>query len=104
MADVVINATPVGMQGVEEGCVLDHPEWLHADQCVFDFVYHPAHTPFLEAGRRAGARTLGGVALLVSQALESFRLWTDEAFDPKDMAEAIEAFAIAERTDAEGVN
>ncbi len=104
MAEIVINATPVGMSGVDDGCVLENPEWLHEDQCVFDFVYHPAHTPFLEAARQAGARTLGGVALLVSQALESFRIWTDEAFDLKDMAEAIEAFAIAERNDVEGVN
>lgn len=92
-AGVVINATPVGMAGVDNGLLIEDTAWIHRAQCLFDFVYHPQRTPFLQAARSAGAKTLGGTALLVSQALESFRLWTDETFDVREMASAVESFA-----------
>ena len=56
-------------------------------------MYHPQRTLFLEAAQRAGATTLGGLALLVSQAAESFRIWTDQSFDVKEMAEAVQEFS-----------
>lgn len=103
-ADIVINATPVGMSGVVEGCLIEDATWIRRDQCLFDFVYHPSQTPFLELGRRAGAHTLGGIALLVSQALESFRLWTDESFDTRELAAMIETFSHPPRQSGKGVN
>ena len=102
-AGVVINATPVGMAGVAEGSLIEDKSWIHRDQCFFDFVYHPRHTPFLETARARGARTLGGLALLVSQAAESFRLWTDQTFDVKEMAEAVDKFTQT-GSSSEGVN
>lgn len=103
-ADIVINATPVGMSGVESGCLLEDPTWIRPEHCLFDFVYHPSQTPFLELGQKAEARTLGGVALLVSQAVESFRLWTDQTFDTREMAAMLEVIARAPRDSEEGVN
>lgn len=103
-AGVVINATPVGMAGVSNGSLIEDPTWIHDAQCYFDFVYHPQRTPFLGAARAAGAKTLGGMALLVSQALESFRLWTDETFDAREMASAVESFAQRGTKRQRGVN
>ena len=74
------------------------------EQLFFDFVYHPKQTAFLEAARRAGAQTLGGIALLVSQASESFRLWTDQGFDVKEMAEAVEEFTKIEHSPGRRAN
>ena len=92
-AHIVINATPVGMgEGVPEALIED-PSWIIPGQMFFDFVYHPRRTAFLETAQRAGATTLGGLALLVSQASESFRIWTDQAFDVKEMAEAVGEFS-----------
>lgn len=91
---IVINATPAGMAGVAENTLLiEDVSWIRPGQCYFDFVYHPRRTPFLDAAQEAGAKTLGGIALLVSQAAESFRLWTDQTFDIKSMAEAVESFS-----------
>lgn len=100
-AAVVINATPVGMAGVSEGTLIEDPAWIRPGQCWFEFVYHPVRTPFLQAAAAAGAKTLGGIALLVSQAAETFRLWTDHSFDIDEMAQATEMFY---RVGARGVN
>ncbi|HET6463891.1 MAG TPA: hypothetical protein VFH33_08840, partial [Candidatus Krumholzibacteria bacterium] len=70
----------------------------------FDFVYHPRQTLFLDTARRAGATTLGGLALLVSQAEESFRIWTDQTFDVKEMTEAVEEFSQSNPRDGRRVH
>jgi shikimate dehydrogenase len=92
-ASIVINATPVGMLEHSVGNLIEDPAWIVPGQVYFDFVYHPRRTLFLETAQRAGAVALGGLALLVSQAAESFRVWTDQAFDVKEMAEAVEEFS-----------
>lgn len=91
-ADVVINATPIGMDVVEEFALIENADWISPQQCFFDLVYHPRKTAFLEAAGSRGARTLDGLTLLVSQAAVSFRLWTGQSFDVKHMLEAVESF------------
>jgi shikimate dehydrogenase len=69
-ADVVVNATPLGMRG--EPPPFDATR-LRPDQDVFDLVYHPAETPLLAAARAAGVRTAAnGLGMLVHQAALSF--------------------------------
>ena len=94
-ANIVINATPVGMIDHAPVDLIEDPSWIIPSQLFFDFVYNSRRTAFLETARRAGALTLGGLALLVSQAAESFRVWTDQTFDIKEMAEAVEEFSQA---------
>ncbi len=103
-ATIVINATPVGMAGHTGGPLIEDPAWIRSEQMFFDFIYHPKQTAFLETARRAGAKTLGGIALLVAQASESFRIWTDHSFDIKDMAEAVEEFSKTESSAGRRVN
>jgi shikimate dehydrogenase len=43
---------------------------------VFDLVANPPETRLLAEARRRGARTVSGMAMLVYQGAESFRLWT----------------------------
>lgn len=76
-ADLVVNATPLGMAGSEvagrsplEGLP------IRPEQLVFDLVYNPEETPLLATARAAGARAFGGLNMLVYQAAESFKLWT----------------------------
>jgi shikimate dehydrogenase len=70
--DLVVNATPVGMDG--EPPPFDTTQ-LHDGQFVFDTVY-PAETPLLRAARGRGVRAAGGLGMLVHQGALSFSLWT----------------------------
>ena len=73
-ADVVVNATSVGMSGVP-GCPVPDGA-LRASQVVADLVYDPVDTALLRAAREVGAVALDGVGMLVHQAADAFRLWT----------------------------
>jgi shikimate dehydrogenase len=74
-ADLVVNATPVGM-GDDGGALPVDPALLHAGQVVADIIVHPLDTALLRAARDAGARTIDGLGMLVHQAALAFTLWT----------------------------
>jgi len=75
-ADVVVNATPIGMQG--EPPPFD-PARLRPDQFVYDTVYHPSPTPLLRAALQRGIHAADGLSMLVQQAALAFTIWTGEA-------------------------
>ena len=76
-AELVVNTTSVGM-GDDRNLPLD-PSLVHAGQTVVDIVYHPLETALLAAARDAGARTVGGLGMLVHQAAHAFELWVGDA-------------------------
>jgi shikimate dehydrogenase len=87
-ADVVVNATPLGMRG--EAPPFD-PALLHPGQLVYDTVYHPAETPLLAAARARGVSAANGLGMLVHQAALAFELWTGESAPLAVMREAARA-------------
>lgn len=93
-ADLVVNATPVGMgSGGDGGPGLPvDPARLSAGQLVVDLIYHPLETPLLAAAGAAGATAVNGVGMLVHQAGHAFRWWTGHA-PPLD---AMKAAALAQ--------
>lgn len=73
-ADLVVNATSVGMAS-SPGLPLD-PACLHDGQVVADIVMDPLRTELLAAAQDRGARTVGGLGMLVHQAAKAFTHWT----------------------------
>ncbi|WP_227355299.1 shikimate dehydrogenase [Haladaptatus salinisoli] len=72
-ADVLVNATSVGM---EEDVSPVPADALHGDLAVMDAVYRPLETRLLrEAGAR-GATTIDGAWMLLFQGVAAFELWT----------------------------
>jgi shikimate dehydrogenase len=71
--DVIVNATPVGKDGVALPLSEQAIEPRHH---VIDLIYSPPETPLLAAARRRGARTHNGLGMLVEQAALAFELWT----------------------------
>jgi shikimate dehydrogenase len=93
-ADLVVNATPIGMAGGgAEGATLIEAIGLlrGAGQVVVDLVYHPALTPLLAAAAARGARPVGGLGMLVHQAAHAFTLWTGQPAPVPVMATAAAA-------------
>lgn len=73
--DVVVNATPVGMEPNAAGSPLEAAQ-LRPGQVVYDIVYVPEKTRLLSLAEEAGLAAVGGLGMLVHQGCESFRLWT----------------------------
>jgi shikimate 5-dehydrogenase len=74
--DVVVNATPLGTNGARSAETPAVASQLAGARLAYDLVYNPAETRFLREARVAGCDGIGGLAMLVSQAFEQFRLWT----------------------------
>lgn len=81
-ADGLVNATPLGMADYP-GCAFPQP-LTSRPTWVFDAVYTPVNTQFIEAARTAGARTLTGFDLFRHMALLSFTAYTGLSPDPED--------------------
>ena len=71
-ADVIVNATSVGMHSRDLPC---EPDVLHAGQVVADIVYQPLRTALLDAAAARGAATVDGLGMLVHQAVLQQELW-----------------------------
>jgi 3-dehydroquinate dehydratase/shikimate dehydrogenase len=76
---VVINATPLGTAGSSKDETPATAGQLAGASFVCDLVYNPTQTRFLHEAESVGCRILGGLAMLVAQAEEQFRLWTGMA-------------------------
>jgi shikimate dehydrogenase len=72
-ADVLVNATSVGM---EEDRSPVPAGTLHADLAVLDAVYRPLDTRLLREARDRGATTIDGAWMLLYQGIEAFERWT----------------------------
>ena len=76
-ADLVVNCTPVGMRHTaSEGESPLSAALLRPGLWVYDLVYNPVETRLLALAREAGARPVGGLDMLVYQAVESVRFYT----------------------------
>lgn len=78
--DLLINATPVGMFP-NAGDAPVGPRTLSHCAAVFDAVYNPAQTKLLSLARANGAKTVGGMPMLVYQAAEAHRIWHGSVYD-----------------------
>ena len=90
-AALLINVTPLGMEGADADTLAFPPDMIAAAQTVFDVVALPAETPLVRAGRAAGKRVVTGAEVIVLQAVEQFRLYT--GVDPSAAQSRIAAAA-----------
>ena len=93
-ADLVVNATPLGMAGAFHGSAADWlvaPQLLHPGQVVADLVYAPRPTRWLAEAAAAGAHPVDGLGMLVHQAAAQLELWTGQQAPVEAMWQAAEA-------------
>jgi shikimate dehydrogenase len=99
-ADVLVNATSVGMDENESPVPADY---LHGDLAVLDAVYTPIETRLLRDARRAGATTVDGAWMLLFQGVEAFEQWTGRDAPVSVMNEALRE-RLARRRSGESVD
>lgn len=72
-SQLLVNTTSLGMTGYGE---FDLPiDNLPRDAVVYDIVYVPLETGLLRNARARGHRTVGGLGMLLHQAVRGFELW-----------------------------
>jgi len=74
-ADVIINATSLGMAPFEDGCALKEDE-LEEGKVVMDVVYKPVITKLIKLAQKKKCKTITGDRMLIYQAVRQFELWT----------------------------
>ncbi len=74
--DILINATPLGMKGMGGDFPgFDFLDRLKEGTLVCDLIYSPVKTRLLREAEMRKLRTLGGISMLIEQALEADRLY-----------------------------
>jgi shikimate dehydrogenase len=71
-ADVVVNATPVGLG---DDAVPVRVDALRRDAVVLDLIVRRDETPLVRAARARGLRASGGLPMLVEQGALAFTRW-----------------------------
>jgi shikimate dehydrogenase len=76
-ADLVINCTPVGMSPNVDQTPWPEEVAFPPDAVLYDLVYNPPVTRLMQQARDVGAKTIGGLGMLIRQGMLSFEQWTD---------------------------
>lgn len=72
---LIINASPVGMYPACDNCPNIPYAMLSGSHYLFDLVYNPLTTRFMELGAEQGATTLSGIDMLYAQAESAWKIW-----------------------------
>ncbi|MGF6905763.1 shikimate dehydrogenase [Fusobacterium sp. PH5-44] len=77
MEDTVlfINATPLGMKGREDKCVVSSEKVFHDKVFVYDIVYDPRETLLMKYAKKAGCKTSNGINMMIWQGAIAFKIW-----------------------------
>ena len=72
---LLINTTPLGMfPHITEAPPIPY-DFITEKHCLFDLIYNPEQTLFLQKGAAKGAKVQNGYDMLVIQAEESWKIW-----------------------------
>ena len=77
--DTLINATPVGMYPKCDACAVGDEVIARAD-FVFDAIYNPKETLLIQKAKALGKTAVGGMAMLVWQAVSAHEIWDGDSY------------------------
>lgn len=88
-APLIVNTTPLGMSPQVDRSIWPDRQPFPADSFVYDLVYNPAKTRFMQQALDSGCRTSNGLGMLIHQGAIAFELWTGQKPDNQIMKESI---------------
>ncbi len=94
-AEILVNATPVGMYP-KSGISAVFPASFPNLEWAVDVIYNPLRTNFLCQAKKAGIKTLSGMKMLIWQAVSAAELFLDEKIDD-NVAKTIEDELVFEK-------
>jgi shikimate dehydrogenase len=72
---LIVNCTPLGMYPKIEVCPEIPFQYLTAEHLLYDLIYNPEETLFLQKGKAQGAVTINGLNMLKLQADKAWEIW-----------------------------
>ena len=99
--DVIINATPVGMEGNRDPLPISEAEMKA--RYFFDMVYSPAETRMIKMARAKGMHVILGSEMFVQQGARQFEIWSGKPAPLLEMQRIVD-FALAQRAAAKNSN
>lgn len=82
--DLLVNATPVGMYPKCDVCPVSD-DVISACGAVFDVIYNPVKTLLVKKAESMGKKTVGGMAMLVLQAVKAHEIWNNDFYTAKQI-------------------
>ena len=73
--NVIVNCTPVGMYPKTEECPPLPYEAMDHHTILYDLIYNPDQTLFMQKGAQYGAEVKNGLEMLLLQAFASWEFW-----------------------------
>lgn len=89
-ADIVVNATSIGLFPDVDARVPVDPGSLRAGVVVADVIPNPPRTRFIEEAEARGCKVLDGLGMLVNQGVIGIKYWTGLDVDPSVMRAKLE--------------
>ena len=74
---VIVNCTPLGMYPHVDSCPPLPYEAMDSHTLLYDLLYNPDETLFMQKGRQQGAITKNGLEMLLLQAFASWEMWQE---------------------------
>ena len=87
--DLLMNASPVGMFPKVDDCPVSE-EVIKNCKCVFDVIYNPNVTKLMQIAQDNGIKAIGGMAMLVWQAVVAHEIWDGAKYRDEDINALIE--------------
>lgn len=75
--DLIVNTTPLGMSPRVDTCPNIPYHCLEPKHRLYDLVYNPEETLFLQKGKTAGSAILNGLSMLHGQAEAAWNIWVN---------------------------
>lgn len=82
--DLLVNACPVGMYPKIENCPVSD-EIIQKCNSVFDLIYNPSETKLMQKAKEMGKKAVGGMAMLVWQAVSAHRIWDGDEYTQNEV-------------------
>lgn len=93
-AEMIINTTPLGMNGKFADQTPYHKTWFKGKGIVYDIVYTPEMTRFRQEAEQAGWQTISGLEMFFGQAEAQFYSWTKQSLPDSAKQLVIEALSL----------
>lgn len=87
-ADIIVNTTSLGMYPNINESPIRTPFEFSSKQIIYDVIYNPKKTVFMEQASNRGCKTINGLGMLIYQGIRAYEIWMDIKV-PQDIAKGV---------------